>query len=154
MPHLFRTTDNRVWKASQPIPLFRADGTECVGIWGGSAQGEKLKWWLSKPGNELMQTAAVSGVAVRDDESDEVRWGDTPDGVRLLFVLEAPVLGKTGEAYRIAKMVTAAATPAQLAYFRDERFALLGVLNPDGTIRTVEPLQPPQPEPPAQGELF
>jgi hypothetical protein len=125
-----------------------------VGIWGGSAQGEKLKWWLIKPGNELTQTAVVSGVAVRDDESDEVRWGETPDGVRLLFVLEAPVQGKTGEAYRIAKMVTAAATSAQLAYFRDERFALLGVLNPDGTIKPVEPLQPPQPEPPAQGELF
>ncbi len=154
MPHLFRTADNRVWKASQPIPLFRADGTECEGIWGGSAQGEKLKWWLSKPGNELMQTAVVSGVAVRDDETNEVRWGETPDGVRLFFVLEPPVLGKSGETYRIAKMVTAAATPAQLAYFRDERFALLGDLNPDGTIATVEPLQPPVSETPVQGELF
>ncbi len=154
MPHLFRTTDNRVWKASQPIPLFRADGPECVGVWGGSAQGEKLKWWLSKPGHELVQTAVVSGVAVRDDETDEVRWGETPDGVRLFFVLEPPVLGKTGEAYRIAKMVTAAATPAQLAYFRDEHFALLGIFNPDGTIKTVEPLRPPDPAPAAQGELF
>jgi hypothetical protein len=109
---------------------------------------------LSKAGNELTQTAVVSGVAVRDDETNEVRWGNAPEGVRLFFVLEPPVLGKTGEAYRIAKMVTAAATPAQLAYFRDERFALLGVLNPEGTIKTAEPLRPPNPEPPEQGELF
>lgn len=101
-----------------------------------------------------MQTAVVSGVAVRDDETDEVRWGETPDGVRLFFVLEPSVLGKSGETYRIAKMVTAAATPAQLAYFRDERLALLGDLNPDGTIATVEPLQPPVSETPVQGELF
>jgi len=51
-------------------------------------------------------------------------------------------------------LVTAAATPAQLAYFRDERFALLGVFHPDGTLKMVEPLRPPEPEPPAQGELF
>jgi hypothetical protein len=154
MPHLFRTADNRVWRASQSIPLLRADGTECAGIWGGSAQGEKLKWWLSKPGNELMQTPIVSAVAVRDEETNEVRWGETPEGVRLFFVLEAPVVGKTGESYRLARMVTAAATPAQLAYFRDERFALLGVFHPDGTLKMVEPLRPPEPEPPAQGELF
>ena len=154
MPHLFRTPDDRIWKASQPIPLFRADGTQVTGIWGGSAQHEKLKWWLGKPGNELVQSETVSGVAVRDDDTEEIRWGETPASARLFFVLEPPVIGKTGEAYRIAKMVTVAATPAQATYFRDERFALLGTLNANGEITTMAPLPPPEPEPPTQAELF
>ena len=154
MPHLFRTPDNRIWKASHPIPLWKADGAQVMGIWGGSAQSEKLAWWLKKPGHELTQSDVVSAVAVRDDETQEIRWGEVPQGVRLLFVLEPPLVGKCGENYRIAKMVTTAATPAQTAYFRDERFALLGSLRLDGTVDVTEPLAAPKPEHPAQGELF
>lgn len=42
--------------------------------------------------------------------------------------------------------------PAQAAYFRDARFALLGFQNPDGSISIIEPPTPAAPEKPARGE--
>lgn len=151
MPHLFRTIDEKLWKASQLIPLKLADGTPVEGIWAGSAQEEKLAWWLRKPGSELAQTGEVSEIAVKAEDTNKINWGAAPEGARLIFVLEAPTVGKSGQTYRLAKMVTTAATPAQIAYFRDERFSLFGTLNPDGTIARISPLSPPPPE---QGELF
>ena len=154
MHHLFRTLDGKLRKASQPLALTFSDGTKAEGLWGGSAQNEKLQWWLNKPGHDLAQTEEVAEVAVRDDETDEIAWGAAPRGARLFFVLEPPVTGKNGEAYRIAKMVTTAANAEEVAYFRDTRFALFGALNPDGSITIIPPLPPPPPKPPLQGELF
>ena len=112
---------------------------------------EKLDWWLRKAGNELVQSEVVAAIAVKADDNGEIIWGDAPAGARLLFVLEAPSPGKN---YRLAKMVTTAATTAQIAYFRHERFSLFGALQPDGTIRKIPPIAPPPPIRPAQGELF
>lgn len=154
MPHLFRTLDGKLWKASQPLDLTLADGTPIAGLWGGSAQHEKLDWWLRKPGHLLAQTDLVAQVAVRDDDTGEINWGDAPSAARLFFVLESPSIGKNGESYRIAKMVTVATTPAELAYFRDTRFSLFGTFKPDGSITVIPPLPPPPPKPPLQGELF
>lgn len=154
MPHLFRTLDGKLWKASQPLDLTFADGSKAPGLWGGSAQNEKLAWWLSKPGHQLAQTGAIAEVAVRDDDSGEINWGPAPPGSRLFFVLEPPTTGKNGESYRIAKLVTVATTPEEAAYFRDTRFALFGSFNPDGGIAIIPPLSPPAPKPPLQGELF
>ena len=47
MPHLFRTLDGKLWKASQPLDLTLADGTPIAGLWmcgaathpGGGASG-------------------------------------------------------------------------------------------------------------------
>lgn len=154
MPHLFRTHDGRLWKASQSLDLQLADGTPVTAVWGGSAQNEKLAWWLGKPGHALAQTGAVAEVAVRDDDTSEINWGPAPPGARLFFVLEPPATGKNGEPYRIAKLVTTATTPAEAAYFRDTRFALFGTFHHDGSIAIIEPLPPPPPRPPLQGELF
>ena len=154
MPHLFRTADGQLWKASQPLDLTLADGTKVEAVWGGSAQEEKLAWWLAKPGHQLAQTREVAEVAVRDDETHDIAWGAAPAGASLFFVLEAPVQGKNGASYRIAKMVTTAVTEAQFAYFRDTRFSLFGTLHPDGSIRRIPALPPPPPKAPLQGELF
>lgn len=154
MPHLFRTLDGRLWKAGQPLSLTLADGTPVEGLWGGSAQEEKLDWWLRKPGHQLTQTDEAAEVAVRDDDTDEINWGPAPPRARLFFVLEPPVTGKNGEPYRLAKMVTTATTPEEAAYFNDTRFALFGRFRPDGSIARIPPLPPPPPKPPAQGELF
>lgn len=151
MPHLFRSLEGREYKPSVPFPLTFADGTRVEGIWGGSAQGEKLAWWLGKAGNELAQTEEVAAIAIRDEETKEVRWGRAPAGARLFFVLEPSPPGKD---YRIAKMVTTAATPAQAAYFNEERFSLFGRFRADGTIEVIPPLPPPPPDPPQQPELF
>ena len=154
MPHLFRTLDGTLYKASHSISVTLIDGTKAEAIWGGSAQEEKLEWWLRKPGHQLGQTEAVAEVAVRNDDTDEIAWGAAPRGARVFFVLEGPTLAKSGGSYRIAKLVTTAVTPSQLAYFNDTRFALFGTFNRDGSIARIAPLEAPPPKPPAQGELF
>lgn len=151
MPHLFRTLDGRLWKPGQAVALAFADGSKVEGIWVGSAQEERLKWWLGEPGNQLAQSEVVSQIASRAKDTKETIWGAAPVGARLLFVVMAPEPGKH---YRRAKMVTTSCNPAQVAYFRHDRFSLFGTLKPDGTIAKVSPLPPPPPIPPAQGELF
>ncbi len=151
MPHLFRTLNGRLWKPSQSLCLTLADGTPVEPVWAGSAQEEKLAWWLHKAGNELAQTGEVSEIAIKADDTHEPVWGAAPAGARLIFLLEAPPPGKN---YRLAKMVTTAANPAQVSHFRHERFSLFGTLKPGGAIEKIQPLPPPPPVPPAQGNLF
>lgn len=152
MPHLFRTIHGREFRPGENLRLVLANGTEAWGIWGGSAKGEKLPWWVNKPGHQLAQTTdQISGIAIRDEDHTEVRWGAAPSGAHLFFVLEPPRGGKN---YRIAKMVTIAATPGQTAYFKEDRFSLFGSFAPDGTIRKLEAPAPPPPDPPRQPLLF
>jgi hypothetical protein len=150
MPHLFRTTDGRLWKPGERVALTLSDGTKIEGTWAGSAKEERLKWWLSKYGNRLAQTEQISEVAIQADDDKEIIWGGAPAGARLIFVLESQPPGKN---YRLAKMVTTASTPAQILYFRHERFSLFGSLTPEGTIAKIPPLMP-QPALPKQGRLF
>jgi hypothetical protein len=157
MPHRFRTPDGTVWQTGRPFPLFLPDGREIEGIWGGCAQNEKLAWWLKKPGHELAQSAVIAGIGIKGEDDDVLRWDTTPQGARLFFVVEPPKLGKSGQSYRLVKMVTVAATPEQFAFFRDERYALLGEFDESGGITVMAPSRPPDPLPsqgPAQGELF
>jgi len=156
MPHLFRTHDGNEWKPGKPMALTLEDGTKVEGVWAGSAQVEKLPWWLSEPGSSLCQTDEVAAVAVRGEHTGETRWGNAPPGARLFFVLKPPQRGKNGHAYRLAKLVTTASTEAQTKYFDDERFSLFGTFNPDGTIASIPSLPPPS-EPGdgrRPGELF
>ncbi|HEY3899981.1 MAG TPA: hypothetical protein VGM54_15340 [Chthoniobacter sp.] len=148
MPNLFRTLDGKVWKASGHVSLTLADGTAVEEIWAGSAKEEKLDTiWLGHP---LAQSELVAAVASKADDDGEMIWGDAPPNARVLFVL-APEPGKN---YRLAKMVTTAATAAQAAHFRHQRSALFGSLRPDGALVKMPPIDPPPPPPPAQGELF
>ena len=151
MPNLYRTLDGLERKPGPPLPFQLADGSAIEGIWAGSATEEKLDWWLRKPGSQLVQSEPVAAVASKADDNSEIVWGDAPAGARLIFVLEAPPPGKS---YRLAKMITTAASAAQTAYFRHDRAALFGTLQLDGTIRRISPLVPPAPKGPAQGELF
>lgn len=154
MCNIYRTKKGKVCKAGKPVDLSLADGSKTEGVWGGSATEEKLDWWLKKPGNELTQTDEVAEVGVKDTKTDDIAWAQAPDGAHLLFVLEAPVVGKNGAPYRIAKMVTREATKAEAAYFREPRSALFGTMKPDRSIRRLSPLAAPPPRPSAQGELF
>jgi hypothetical protein len=152
MPNLFRTLDGKIWKPKDSLPLTLPDGTVVEGIWAGSATEERLRdTWLRPMGNQITQSGVVTAVASKADDDGEIIWGDAPAGARLLFVLTAREPGKD---YRLAKLVTTAATPAQSAYFRHDRASLFGQLKPDGNIAKVSPLEPPPPRPPAQGELF
>jgi hypothetical protein len=151
MPNLFRTLQGEVRKPSVPLSFELADGQALQAIWAGSATEEKLEWWLNKAGNDLAQSEPVAAIASKADDDGEMIWADAPPGARLIFV----VLGEeAGKGYRLAKMVTTAATPAQHAYFRHDRAALFGSLGPEGGIRRIAPLAPPPPQRPVQGELF
>lgn len=152
MPNLFRTLDGKIWKPKDSLPLTLPDGTTVEGIWAGSATEERLRdTWLRPAGNQLTQSEMVAAVASKADDDDEIIWGDAPAGARLFFVLTAREPGKD---YRLAKLVTTAATPAQSAYFRHDRASLFGELEPNGSLAKIPPLTPPPPAPPAQGELF
>lgn len=151
MCNLFRTLDGRQRRPSTQIPVQLADGRSIEGTWAGSAKEEKLDWWLRKPGNQLVQSEPVSAVALKADDNGELIWGEAPAGARLIFVLEAQPPGKS---YRLAKLITTAASAAEIAYFRHDRFALFGTLEPEGGIRRIPSLVPPPPKGPAQGELF
>jgi len=131
--------------------LHRPDGSTVQAIWAGSAQEEKLGWWQHQPGNELVQSEPVAAIAIQADDDKEMTWGDTPDQARLIFVLCPSPPEKD---YRLARLVTTAATPAQFAHFRHPRFALFGTLWPDGGIHRIPPLEPPPPRAPAQRTLF
>jgi hypothetical protein len=126
MPNLFRTSKGMLRKPTQNIPCTLADGTNVEGIWGGSAKEEKLDWWLRKPGFDLTQSEEVAEFAIKSDKTDEIHWGAAPVGARLLFVLEAAKYDKSGRKYRLAKMVTTAANPAQNTYFHHPRLPFLG----------------------------
>lgn len=156
MPHRSRPHNGIVRKASQRIPFLLPDGSEIEAVWGGTAQNEMVDSCLGKSGYELAQSGEIEAAAGSDDESNEVRRGATATsgGAGLFFVVEPEGTGKDGQPYRPGRMVTREATPEQEAYFRDARFALLGIMNPDGSISIIEPLTPPAPEPPAKGELF
>lgn len=151
MPNLYRTSDGQERKPGTSLPLLLADGSMVAGIWAGSATEEKLDWWLRKPGSQLAQSEPVAAIAVKADDNGEIIWGAAPTGARLIFVLEVSPPGKS---YRLVKMVTTVASPAQVACFRHERFSLFGTLQPDGTIRRIPPAAPPVPHGPSQGELF
>jgi hypothetical protein len=157
MPHRFRTKDGTVYGpgGKTPFPVRLVDGSETIVIWGGCAQNEKLGWWLKKPGHEIGESAElVVGIAIEAEDTKEFIWGDAPEGARLIWVVEPPTVSKAGTTYRLAKMVTVEATPEQLAYFRDTRFALLGTLDEAGKVRAIPALKPPPAIAPAQGELF
>lgn len=154
MCNIYRTKKGRVCTAGKPVDLSLADGSKTEGVWGGSAQEEKLDWWLKKPGHELTQTMEVAEIGVRDNKTEDTAWAAAPEGTHLLFVLEAPAMAKNGTPYRIAKMVTRKATEAEAAYFQEPRCALFGRMKPDGGITRIPPLPPPPPKQPRQGELF
>lgn len=151
MPNLFRTTTGQERKPGPEIPFELCDGTRIEAIWAGSATEEKLPWWLGRAGNQLAQSEPVSAVASKADDDGELIWGQAPAGARLLYVIEPAAPGKT---YRLAKMLTTAATPPQAAYFRHQRSALFGRLNPEGRLERIPPPPPPKPAGPAQRELF
>src|SRR6478609_262997 len=107
MPNLFRTLDGKVWKASAPVSLTVSDGTAVEGLWAGSAMGETLEEkWLCRAGTQFAQSEIISAFASKADDNGEMIWGDAPPNARVLFVL----VPQPGKSYRLAKMVTTAAT--------------------------------------------
>jgi hypothetical protein len=141
----FRSAVGKEWKPCDTLPVDLADEVEAAGVWAGFATSEKLEWWLRKPGHRIVQTTEpVIAIAERADDTGELIWADIEPSAHLLFVLEPPPAGKD---YRLARLVTKAATAAQAAYFRHDRFPLLGHLERGGLLKEISPSDPPPPEP-------
>ena len=155
MPRPPRTYNGLVRRASQRIPFLLPDGAEAGDSGNGPAENGKLDWPLQEPELDVLSPGELTVTAVHDDgERNEVRH-ESPDGAGLFFVMEPPAPARDGTPGRPARVTAAEATPEQAAYFRDARFALLGIMNPDGSISVIEPFAPsPPPDPPAQGGLF
>jgi hypothetical protein len=132
------------------------DGVEAEDFPGGPPQNEKLDHGPDTSAFGLVQTeedfAADAPAAVREDDTNEVRRGESPEAGPF-FAVEPATPAKDGSSWHLARMVTTDTAPQPAAYFRDARFVLLGIMNPDGSISVIEPLTPPPPDPPAQGEL-
>jgi len=157
MPHRFRTANGKIFGPGNktPFEVRLLDGRETEVIWAGCAQSEKLGWWLSRPDHVIAEsTSKIAAIAIEAEDTKEFIWGDAPPGARLIWVVAPPVVSKAGTRYRLAKMVTVEATPAQLAYFRDTRFAIFGNLDAAGRVMEIPSLEAPPALPPAQGELF
>jgi hypothetical protein len=149
MPNAFRTTAGEIWRAGQHIPLALADGSVVTEKWAGSATEEKLDWWLRRgSGNLLARTVPVAAIGTND--GGDFVWADAPPDAHAFFVIAS----ESGKNYRLAKMVTTAASPAMAAAIRHDRFALLGRFTETGVIEKMTPPEPAAPPPPAQGELF
>lgn len=143
------------FRAGMELDLLTHDGIVRHGKWAGSATREKLKWWMSHPGAELVQTPApVTEVSETAEDDGEQQWCAAPEGARLIFALLPEEIAKDGNPFRLAKLITTTATESQEVYFRRDRFPLLGELQADGTIKETPPLPAPAPKPKAQGELF
>jgi len=158
MPHRFRTLDGRECKPQQLIPLVLEEGSYAHGTWAGSATVEKLTWW-TRPGSGNVLTQSldiVTEIAQKDDSTGELVWGPLPQDTRLFFVLEAPSPGKN---YRLARLLTTAATNPEIAYYNHPRAPFLGRWE-DGSLIEMPPLatfpsRSRRPEPTsAQTELF
>ena len=111
------------------------------------------------PGNAAVQEAASESLAAAalsagllpgdlprtdaNEREDAAAWiSSAPAAAHLA----APRPGSIEPEFQAAEAV-----PQQAAYFRDAGFALLGIMNPDGSISVIEPVAAPLPEPASPG---
>lgn len=110
-------------------------------VWAGFARHESLGWWKRK-GGELVDVPAER-FAERSDRDWQLRWDALPSGVVVRGIIDP----HDGEP--LLKIVTRASTPEELAHFEHPRMPLA-----EPPLFSAELIPSPEPEPPAQGELF
>lgn len=80
-----------------------------------------------------------------NEREDAAAWHPVPASAPHTAPVRAPAAAES------EPVLTEAVHPSQAAYFRDAGFALLGIMNPDGSISVIEPVAGPLPEPSAPG---
>ena len=110
-------------------------------IWAGFARKETLGWW-KRQGAELVDVPAHR-FAERSERDRQLRWDDVPAGlvVRGIVVVET--------ATPLLKIVTRAATPAEIGRFAHPRMPLI-----EEPIFSASPIEADPPQQNPQRELF
>lgn len=134
------------------------------GVWAGSAQKEKLRYWTKTMSGEVVTVPGVSRWGEIDGLREE--WEDIPEGLTLAGILLPPQMGLNGQTYRLLKIMTAPATGKQLGRFEKDRAVeyvedLPGIAlfpreprPPKPPPKATRPLADPTKPAPVQGELF
>lgn len=86
-------------------------------VWAGFARSEILGWWQHR-GGELLDIPAER-FAERSDQTRRLVWDDVPEGLVLRGVMER------GEGSPLVRIVTRAATGAEVMRFQHPRMPLL-----------------------------
>jgi hypothetical protein len=86
-------------------------------VWAGFARSEILGWWQHR-GGELLDIPAER-FAERSDQTRRLVWDDVPEGLVLRGVMER------GEGSPLLRIVTRAATGAEVMRFQHPRMPLL-----------------------------
>lgn len=100
-------------------------------VFGGPAKNESRKYWIHREGAEEVLVPDVTRFGEKNKSTGEQGWEDLPAG----SALEGLLLPKPpGKDYRLLKIVTQPATPAQVARLGNDRAPI---------VRSVESKQPP-----------
>ena len=108
--------EGKIHRPGREVPAFAAGGA-LTRTWAGFARSEILKWWLER-GGELLDIPATE-FAERSDRTGELVWDAVPGGLVLRALLDR----QTG--HELIKIVTRAATPAEVGKFQHDRMPLL-----------------------------
>ena len=114
-------------KPTQPLKvLMKGPGgyfdMEIEGIFGGPARSESKNFWINREGAEEVIVPDVEQFGEKDKATGEQHWEEVPPGTALEgLLLPVEVSKKTGEPYRLVKIVTQPATPDQIARMGNDR---------------------------------
>lgn len=108
--------EGKIHRPGRGVPAIAAGGA-LTGIWAGFARSEILKWWLER-GAELIDIPA-NEFAERSDLTGELIWDRVPQGLVLRALLDRQT------SHELIKVVTRAATPAEIEKFQHDRMPLL-----------------------------
>lgn len=106
------------FRPGREVPAAGEHGI-CRATWAGFARNEILDWWRRK-GGALLDIPATR-FAERSDQTGKLIWDDVPEG----FVIRGLLDRQTW--HPLIKVVTRAATPAEMEKFQHPRMPLLEV---------------------------
>jgi hypothetical protein len=105
-----------------PQGEFELEFTDAV--FGGPAKRESHGYWKSREGTEHVIVPNVSKFSEKNKATEEQGWEDLPPGSSLEGLLLPKQTAKTGDDYRLLKIVTQPATPDQIARLGNDRAPL------------------------------
>ena len=109
-------------------------------IWAGFARSEILRWWIDR-GGELLDIPATE-FAERSDRSGELIWDSVPEGLVIRALLDRQT------SHELVKIVTRAASPAELEKFQHDRMPLF-----EKSLYVSPPAAPSHPSPAASKKI-
>jgi hypothetical protein len=147
-----------VIRPGQPVMVvMRGPGGDWLmplpAVWGGSARGERRKYWTKAQGGMEVIIPAVTRWGEVD--GGKAQWENLPPGAGLRGILLPEQQRKDGGTYRILKLVTTDATGSQRGRFQNDRAVEIAIDLPEFVLPELDPAETSPSRPRAtQGELF